>query len=209
MNSKIKSFSILLIFIIAIMQNCKPKCDSVNSKKEVRLLTAAKNALAGFPQGTNWKFQCVSTGEKDTFILLAQPSLPFDEGSCVDYKDCCRKYYYEQIRQDFEIRSTSGLNKFTGYSLNAIGFSSESSYQGATYTGLDEIYKNFPGGYFNESLTLTISGKTITDVIHAASYNDPTTYVFSYWSAQHGLVKYSYKTTSGTIIKEYERIDLL
>ena len=52
-----------LLFLLAIpilIWNCKPKCSDKNPRTEVKIVSNAKNALAGFTSGTNWVFQCNS-----------------------------------------------------------------------------------------------------------------------------------------------------
>jgi|GEM_PF-4046764 len=201
-------FLIGVVCIGVLVTSCKPKCEGVNERTEKYITLEARKALLGFPKGTRWIFQCVSTGEKDTIYLTNQTTLPFDQGSCVDSKDCCSRYYYEHIEQNFEVHSTSGLNKFSGYTLEASGFWMNGVWRSMLVENSDPIYSSFPGNAFNNTLVLAISNKTLYDLEIGGEHNDPSTLVYAYWSKMHGLVKYVYKTETGTIIKEYERVDL-
>ena len=106
------------------------------------------------------------------------------------------------------MKSKSGLNNFSGYILDPGGFWMKGTWGTVPMCNGDILYESFPGITFNSTLTITISGKTLNDVQLGGQYPDDNTPDYCCWSKQYGLVKYSYKTISGTIIKEYERVDL-
>ncbi len=209
-KSIVKDYLALLVGLLffCVLCSCRRECEGVDSRTEQLLSTDIKNSILGFPQGTRWVFECVTTGERDTFFLSAQEIYPLEKGSCAvqDRGKCCSDYYYEKSNQLLELHSSSGLNNFSGYFTDAYGLWLRGNW--GTILVENDIYSRGFLSAFNQNITLVISGKTITDVNAGGQYRNDSTPASVYLSKQYGLIKYSYKTSTGAVIKEYERVDL-
>lgn len=196
-----------LVFLITFC-SCEKKCEGIDSKTEWLLAPDIKNAILGFPQGSRWVFECVTTGERDTFFFSIQEIYPLEKGDCAlqDKGKCCSDNYFEKSNQRLEVHSSSGLNNFNSYFTDAYGLWLRGNW--GTILLENDIYSKGFLSTFNQTIPLVISNKVITDVNAGSQYRNNSTPESIYWSKQYGLVKYSYKTSTGTVIKEYERIDL-
>ncbi|MDF2454261.1 MAG: hypothetical protein K0R51_254 [Cytophagaceae bacterium] len=201
--------TVLCLFLVASCK-CKRGCEGLDSKTEQLLTPAIKTSILGFPADTHWVFKRVSAdvtnNDRDTIFLSAQEIYPLEKGDCavMDKGKCCSDYYYEKSNRNLDVHSTTTWNHFNSYFTDAEGFWMKGSWGNILI--LNRIYSQDFLQRFNQSLTLTISSKLISDTKSGEEYRDSITPYIVHWSKQYGLVKYAYRTSTDTIA--YERIDI-
>ena len=208
--NKFRLFLLLTILCQLLFTSCKCKrdCEGVDSMTEQLLSPGIKSAILGFPNETRWIFKRVDSvvDYQDTFFLSAQEIYPLAKGDCalMDKGKCCSDYYFEKSNRNLEVHSASGLGKFNSYFTDEHGFWIKGTW-GAILIE-NHIYSQDFVERFNKSITLTLSGKTISDTNPGEQYLDESKPYIVHWSRQYGLVKYAYRTATDTL--EYERIGL-
>jgi hypothetical protein len=203
----------LIVLCLFLFTSCKCKrCEGFDSKTEMYISANTKTSVLGFPTGTNWIFERVSTGARDssirdTIVLGAQEIYPLEKGDCAvkDKGQCCSDYYYQKSNRNLVVHSASGLNNFRNYYTDAEGLGMKGDW-GKIFIINNSYSQNFTS-QLNRSITLAISNKVITDTKSAEQYYNDSSPFLVCWSKQYGLVKYAYKTATDTL--EYERVNLL
>lgn len=205
-SNKFKSFLLVTSLCLFLFTFCKSKkCEGVDSATEQFISPGIKTAL-GFPDSTRWIFQCASTGNRDTIFLAKQEIYPLEKVDCalVSKGKCCSDYYYEKSNRNLSVHSTSGLNNFSNYYTDEEGLGLKGDW--GKILIMNHIYSQDFLQRFNQSLTLTIAPKFLSDTRSAEQYINDSSPFQVYWSKQYGLVKYTYKTVTDTL--KYERVDL-
>ena len=210
--NEFKSLLGLIGLCLFLFTSCKSKkCEGFDSRTEQYISTDTKTYILGFHTDTTWVFERVQSGARDTtirdtIVLAAQEIYPLEKGDCAvkDKGKCCSDYYYEKSNRDLDVHSASGLNHFSNYYTDSEGLGIKGDW--GTILIQNHIYSNNFTQLFNQSLTLTISSKVITDTKSGVQHRDDSSPFLVCWSKQYGLVKYAYRTGTDTI--KYERIDL-